>query len=90
MEKNFALSDIEKTLSNSELRLYKMLKNFGAHNLEEIVTKFGFLNKETADVLIRRLKIKLNKLDKEEVQRIKIGKDKYSSYYITEKNKPLI
>ena len=85
MEKDFTLSDIEKTLSTGELKLYKILKNFGAYNLEEIATEFGFLNKEPADVLIRRLKIKLNKLDKEEVRRIKIGKDKYSSYYIAEK-----
>ncbi|AKM81563.1 MAG: hypothetical protein UT13_C0001G0603 [Candidatus Pacebacteria bacterium GW2011_GWF2_38_9] len=82
MEKNLVISDVEKTLYINELRLYKKLKNFGAYSIEEIASDFGFSNKEFAKDLLQKLEAKLNSFGKETIRKIKIGRNKFPSYYI--------
>ncbi len=91
MEKEqFVISDIEKILSMRELKLYKKLKDFGACSLEEIILDFNMPHQEAAEAMISRLRTKLNRLGREQLKGIKIGKDKFLSYYIAAKDEPLI
>lgn len=91
MEKEqFVVSDVEKVLSMRELKLYKKLKYFGAYSLEEIRLDLNISQQEAAEAMISRLRTKLNKLGKEQLKGIKIGKNKFLSYYIAKKDEPFI